>query len=151
MVSQHTVLLIAAAALAGALVAAQGPIFARMAVHAGGPLQTAFIAFGLGLLTIVLLNLAAGSSIPSPAQLRTAPAWTWAGGIIGALMVLLSIIAIPRLGVGTFMTAVICGQLLAAILFDHFGAFGLATRSVDMTVLTGAALLLAGAWLIMHR
>ena len=151
MVSHQTMFLIAAAALAGALVAAQGPIFARMAVHAGGPLQAAFIAFGLGLIAILLLNLVAGCTVPSVTDLRTAPAWTWAGGIIGALMVLLSIIAIPRLGVGTFMTAVICGQLLAAILFDHVGAFGLATRPVDTKALTGAVLLLGGAWLIMHR
>ena len=151
MASCQTLFLILGAALAGALVAAQGPIFARMALHAGGPLQAAFIAFGLGLLAILLLNLMAGSAVPSGADLRAAPAWTWAGGIIGALMVLLSIIAIPRLGVGTFMAAVICGQLLAAILFDHVGAFGLEARPIDTSALTGAGLLFAGAWLIMHR
>lgn len=144
-------LMIAATVVAGALVAAQGPIFARMAVHSGGPLQAALIAFGLGFLVILLLNIVAGSAVPKFEDLRQAPYWTWAGGVIGAVMVLISIVIIPRIGVGAFMSAVICGQLIAALLFDHFGAFDLPAHAITATKLQGAGLMFAGVYLLVFR
>ena len=144
-------IIIVAAIVAGALVAAQGPIFARMAVHSGGPLQAALIAFGLGFLAILIFNVLAGSSVPKVEDLRQAPNWTWAGGVIGAGMVLLSIMAIPRIGVGAFMASVICGQLVAAIFFDHFGVFGLPVNAISTTRLLGATLMFSGVYLIVFK
>lgn len=142
--------LMVAAAVAGGLLAAQGPIFARMAIHAGGALQAGMIAFGLGFLTLAVLHVATGGPLPRLDDLKAAPGWVWFGGVIGAAMVVLSIVAVPRIGVGTFLTAVICGQLLAAIACDHVGAFGMPTRVIDMSKIIGAGLLLLGAYLIVH-
>ncbi len=142
--------LIVAAAVGGGLLAAQGPIFARMAVHAGGALQAGMIAFGLGFLALLVLYLLSGGTVPKLDDLKAAPGWVWFGGLIGAAMVLLSIVAVPRIGVGTFLTAAICGQLLAAIAYDHVGAFGMATRVIDMSKIIGAGLLLLGAYLIVR-
>lgn len=145
------VILVLASVLAGALIAAQGPIFARMASHSGGALQAALIAFGLGFLVILTLIFIAGSAAPKIAELRQAPNWTWFGGVIGAAMVMLSIVAIPRIGVGVFISSVICGQLVAAILLDHFGAFGLEVNSITTAKLFGAGLLLSGLYLIIFK
>lgn len=142
--------LILAAAVGGGLLAAQGPIFARMAVHAGGALQAGMIAFGLGFLALAVLYIATGSTLPRLDDLKAAPGWVWFGGVIGAAMVLLSIVAVPRIGVGTFLTAVICGQLLAAIAYDHVGAFGMPASVIDTSKVIGALLLLVGAYLIVH-
>jgi transporter family-2 protein len=143
--------LVAAAVIAGAMVAAQGPIFARMAQHAGGPLQAAFIAFSLGLAVILLFNLVAASELPQASELTRAPKWVWLGGVIGALMVILSIFAIPKIGVGAFMAAVIFGQLIAAVAFDHFGMFGLTAQPISWARAGGAGLMLAGLWLIVWK
>jgi len=144
-------LLIVAAVFAGAFVAAQGPIFARMAIHAGGPLQAALIAFGLGFLFILFLIVLVGAAVPKLDDLRGAPNWIWAGGVIGAAMVLLSIFAIPRIGVGSFMAAVICGQLIAAVIFDHAGAFGLHPVGLDIVKSLGVMMMLAGGYLIILK
>lgn len=144
-------MLILAAMLAGALVAAQGPIFARMASHSGGVLQSALIAFGLGFLVIFILVFTVGSAAPKIEDMRQAPYWVWFGGVIGAAMVILSIFAIPRIGVGSFMSSVICGQLIAAIFLDHFGVFGLEVNTVTTAKMLGAGLMLSGVYLIILK
>ena len=150
MSSYTPLVIIVAAAIGGGLLAAQGPIFARMAIHAGGALQAGMIAFGLGFLALMVLYVVTGGTLPRLDHLKAAPGWVWFGGVIGAAMVLLSIVAVPRIGVGTFMAAVLCGQLFAAIFYDHVGAFGLPTNAIDTSKIIGAGLLLAGAYLIIH-
>jgi transporter family-2 protein len=46
------------------------------------------------------------------------------------------------------MSLAIGGQLLAALLLDHFGLLGLTPRAVDVERLVGAGLLLGGVYLI---
>ena len=42
----------------------------------------------------------------------------------------------------------ISGQLGATLLFDHFGAFGITPRPIDLTKLMAAALIVIGVVLI---
>ena len=46
------------------------------------------------------------------------------------------------------MSLAIGGQLLAALLLDHFGVLGLAPRAAGIERLVGAGLLLGGVYLI---
>ena len=135
---------------AGALLAAQGPIFARSASYAGGSLQAATLAFAVALAALLLLSLF-GSGLPKASGLVRMPAWLWSGGLIGLTMVLLTLYAVPRIGVASFVAAVVCGQLLAAMAYDHTGAFGLALRPIGLKDLAGALLLLAGLALLVKR
>ncbi len=54
----------------------------------------------------------------------------------------------PRLGVGLFISAVIAGQLIAAVLLDHIGAFGGTHIRVDYIRIAGIAALMVGVVLI---
>ena len=129
---------------AGALLAAQGPIFVRSAGYLGGPIQAATLAFAVGLCALVSLCLLTGGGLPKVEGMARMPAWLWAGGLIGTTMVLLTLYAVPRVGVATFIAAVVCGQLLAAMAYDHVGAFGLQLRRLDLWDIGGAVLLLTG-------
>ena len=129
---------------AGALLAAQGPIFVRSAGYLGGPVQAATLAFAVGLCALLSLCFLTGGGLPKAEGMTRMPAWLWAGGLIGTTMVLLTLYAVPRVGVATFIAAVVCGQLLAAMAYDHVGAFGLELRRLDLWDLGGAVLLLAG-------
>ena len=99
---------------AGALLAAQGPIFARSASHAGGPVQAAILAFGVALAALLVIGLSTGNGFPRAAVLRM-PARIWTGGLIGMAVVLLTIHAVPRIGTGSFVGAIVCGQLIAGL------------------------------------
>jgi len=133
--------LIGMALVAGALLAAQGPILARLAVHAGGPIQAAIVAFGIGLVALLAVCLLSGGTLRMPV-------WVWAGGLIGTSLLVLTLYSVPRIGVTTFAAAVVCGQLIAALAYDHTGAFGIELRKVGMLDLAGVAFLLAGLLMI---
>lgn len=136
------------ALVAGALLAAQGPILARLALYAGGPIQAAIVAFSIGLAALLAVCLLTGGTLPRPAGIVRMPPWVWAGGLIGTGLLVLTLHAVPRIGVTTFAAAVVCGQLIAALAYDHVGAFGLELRRIDLRDLAGVGLLLAGLLLI---
>jgi transporter family-2 protein len=140
--------LILLALAAGALLAAQGPILSRLALHAGGPIQAGIVAFAIGLLALVAACLASGNTLPKADGVLRMPSWIWAGGLIGTGLLLLTLYAVPRIGVTSFAVAVVCGQLLAALAYDHFGAFGLAVRQVGLRDVAGMVFLLAGMAMI---
>jgi len=140
----------ALAVLAGALVAAQGPIYARMAQALGGPVQAALTAFvSAACVLVVLASL--GGVLPRAAELRALPLWVWAGGVLGIMVVAISTLAVPRLGAAGYLVALVAGQMLAGALYDRAGAFGLPQRAPSALNLAGLALVVAGALLATWR
>ena len=133
---------------AGALLSAQGPILTRMAFHAGGPIQAATVAFAVGLCVLLAAGVLAGTGMPRLENVVRMPIWLWAGGLIGTGLLLLTLYAVPRIGVAAFAAAVVCGQLLAALSYDHVGAFGIELRRVGPREMVGTMLLLAGLVMI---
>jgi transporter family-2 protein len=147
----QTPALLLAGALAGAALAAQGPILNRLAAFAGGPIQAAMVAFAIGLAALTLACLAAGAPLPRPGAVARMPLWLWASGLIGTALLLLTLHAVPRTGVAPFTAAVLSGQVLAALLWDRIGLLGLAARPLGAREALGAALLLAGLFLLARR
>lgn len=70
------------------------------------------------------------------------------GGLIGAVYVAAMVFAVPRIGVGVAVMAVIVGQLAMSMAIDHFGLFGLRRIPVDGYRLAGALLLAVALFLI---
>lgn len=136
------------AVLAGTMIAAQGVINGRMAVHMGGPMQAALVSFSVGWLALMALNLAFNHTLPVADAARTAPWWAWAGGLMGAVVVTLAAFAVPRIGVATYVSAFIAGQLTAALFYDHFGLLGQAVREVTPLRFVGVVLMGVGVYLI---
>ena len=136
--------LVVLALLAGALLAAQGPILARLALYAGGPVQAAMVAFAIGLVALTAVCVLSGGALPRPAAIVRMPVWVWAGGLIGTSLLVLTLYAVPRIGVTALAAAVVCGQLVAARAYDHFGAFGLELRRIGPWDSAGVVLLFAG-------
>lgn len=144
---QHLWLVLLAFA-AGALLSAQGPILTRIAFHAGGPIQAATVAFAVGLCVLVAAGMLAGTGVPRLGAVVSMPVWLWMGGLIGTGLLLLTLYAVPRIGVAAFAAAVVCGQLLAALAYDHVGAFGIELRRVGLREMAGMIVLLAGLAMI---
>lgn len=141
-----------AAVTGGMLIAAQGPIYARMSALLGGnPLVVAFLAFALATCALGLMLLAGQPRLPDAGQLRALPWWVWLGGLFGVYQVMVSMQAVPLLGVTLFLMLVILGNLIGAVVFDHQGWFGLPRRPVSPAALIGVGLVLAGAFLTANR
>lgn len=134
------------ALLGGVLVAAQGPIYARLSEGLGRDyLLAVFMAFLSVTLVSGILALASGSfrSLTFVA-LAGLPLWVWLGGIFGAVHVMISMQSIPVLGVTLFLVIVVTGNLMGAAVYDHFGAFGLKQRPFSLGTAIGLGMVILG-------
>jgi transporter family-2 protein len=143
-------LLAAFALVAGALLSVQTGVNAQLRGAVGHPALAALTSFLVG--TVALALYAGSLRLPLPGgSAWGAPWWVWTGGLLGAIYVAGAIVVAPRLGAGLFVGLVVAGQLLAALVLDHFGWLGFPVQSITPWRLAGAVLLIAGAALVGKR
>lgn len=136
------------AVAAGAGVAAQAIINARLRFILGAPVWAATAQFVVGLLMLGVVALVTQQSLPAAGSLARAPWWMWTGGLFGATFILMSVIVTAKLGTALMMASTIVGQLGAALVIDHFGWFGATIIPISPTRVLGAILLAVGVILI---
>jgi bacterial/archaeal transporter family-2 protein len=138
----------ALALLAGAMI----PFQSAMNTQLGKALQspyfaalTVFIVAAIGISGYIFVSKFA---LPTTTQFAAAPKWSYLGGLLGGTYILLIVICAPKLGIGNVTVMVLTGQILAAILIDHFGLLGATIHLLNWKRFTGVALLIAGIYLI---
>lgn len=132
--------------VAGAGLAFQSPINARLRAYAGSPVAGAFISFLVGTALLFVLLFTNTSGLPSLERLKTAPWWIFIGGALGVAYVVSAMISVPHIGAGMLLAATVTGQMVAALVIDHYGWFGLDATSITLKRVAGAALLGAALW-----
>ena len=135
------------ALIAGFLMAVQAPTNAILGKASGSPVVAAFISFVVGTLALGAVAAASSGRFLAP-ELKAVPWYAWLGGFYGAFFVAIAAFGAPKIGVGPLLTAAIGGQLIGAILLDHFGMLGLSRQPVSLEKVAGVALVLFGAWLV---
>jgi bacterial/archaeal transporter family-2 protein len=137
------------ALLAGGLIALQAPINAEAAGRLGNPLAAATLSFCVGTAGLLALSLLLARQSTQLSALSTLPLYVLiGGGLLGAMYVTVNLILAPRIGVAAIMALGIAGQLIAALLLDRFGAFGLAERGLTAGRVGGALLVMVGALMV---
>lgn len=144
MTTPHALLLIAT--LAGIAVALQGQFMGTMNRHAG-TLTTMLATYGSGALLAAVLWL---SRRPPVSGIRHVPWYAWSAGALGLVIVGGIGYAAPRLGLSRTLIVTVGAQLAAAMVIEHFGWAGAVPRPVDAARLAGAALTVAGVWLVVR-
>ncbi len=135
------------AAVAGAMTALQPPTNAMLARAMGSPISAALISFLIGSAALALF-VALAPTRPDAGAMRALPWYAWVGGLYGAFFVAVAAFAAPRLGVGTLVVALVAGQLVTAVLLDHFGVLGLERQPLSLARAAGLLLVVAGAVLV---
>jgi transporter family-2 protein len=120
----------------------------RLAI--GSPVIATIVNFGVGLAALVLLAIASGARVV-PGSVATVPAWAWFGGLLGASYVAATTVLGPRLGAAALLALTLAGQMVAALVVDHYGIIGFPQSPITASRLAGAALLVVGVLLIMRR
>ena len=143
----ETILTIAIGLIGGIAVGTQAPIAGAMGARVGGAASSLIVHLGGTLASLLLLLTRGGEQI---GQWRSLPWYMLGCGAFGLVLYLTLTHTIPRLGAGTAVTLVIVGQLLAALLIDHFGAFDIAVKQIDASRVVAAVLLLTGAFLMVR-
>jgi transporter family-2 protein len=136
------------AAFAGAVVPFQSAINAHLARGLGHPLWATLASLLVSVLVLLPVIVALRLPLPSLAFIAKAPLWLWTGGAFGACFVALAVMLLPKLGASGFVALALAGQMLASMLLDHFGLFGLTPKPLTLPRVLGALLLLAGVGLI---
>ncbi|MFT4014961.1 MAG: DMT family transporter [Paracoccus sp. (in: a-proteobacteria)] len=134
--------------IGGFCIALQAPINAALARQVQSPLVAAAISFAVGFLILALLAVGLGQA-RGVARLMGAEWWMLAGGALGAFYVWSMVWSLPRLGALSALCAVALGQILAAMLLDRLGAFGLPMREISVPRILAAVMV--GGGLILSR
>ncbi len=137
-----------AVVLGGIAVALQAPVNAALARELGGPVPAAAVSFGVGFVVLLVIAVAQGQGAAF-LKLPQVPGWMLFGGCLGAWYVLCAVWGVTHLGVLTLVSALILGQMTAAMVIDATGALGMAVREITPTRIAAAGLVMAG--LILSR
>ena len=117
------------------------------------PVLSAVVSFAVGGLLLVILmglGLFGGTGAGLPA-FRLAPWWAFLGGVCGAVYVVASVVAVPRIGAAATVCATVLGQQVISLLFDTFGWLGVPRTPLTPGRVVGAVLLFAGVVLMQRK
>jgi bacterial/archaeal transporter family-2 protein len=132
--------------VAGGLAAIQPPANAVLAKHVSD-LGAAFISLVISLVIITVLLVLAGH----PGRLGELGGFRFTyllGGIAGATIVGVSLVAVRPLGAGGLIALLVAAQLVISVLADRFGWFGLHHVGIGPGRLAGLLLVIGGTVLI---
>ncbi len=135
------------AALAGTLLAIQANVNAGLRTQLGHPVLATLVSFIVGTFSLAIWALALRLPLPSTSMSEIAW-WRWTGGVLGALYLASVVFLVPKLGSATLFGLVIFGQLVASVVIDHFGWFGLPPHTLNPQRIAGVLLMMAGVWFI---
>jgi transporter family-2 protein len=138
-------------ALGGAGLTIQVAWNARLRTSTASPVLTAIISVFVTLLSLALLWASGATNRGSIPAFNALPKWAWFGGVFAAYYLVASLIAIPKLGAAVVFSLVIAGQMVAALILDSTGAFGVAQIPLSTSRVLGTAVLLIGVILIQKQ
>lgn len=144
---EFTFLLVLAFAV-GMLAPMQAGMNVKIGKALNDPFYAALISFAVGtagLLAYALIGRVDFSAIRTVSGVH----WgLWLAGLLGAFYVTATIVLTPRLGTALTFGLVVAGQLVMAVVIDHFGLFGMPIQPVNWFRIAGIALIVGGTMLI---
>ncbi len=132
-------LLIGLIALSGVGLPVQDALNAQLRGALKSPMLGALLSFVVG--TVVLGVFVAFGVLGHGklSELSKTHWWVWlGGGLLGAFAVTIGLIGIPKVSAGIVIAATVLGQLLSAVVIDHFGWFGVPRVPLNPWRIAGA-------------
>lgn len=136
---------------AGIAITIQSGINSQLRSAIQHPLLAAFISFVVGTVALALLLMFSKDNLPALSQYSSIDWYKYTGGLLGAFVVTVTLISVSQIGAGNMFVLIVAGQLITAVLMDHFGVLGMKANPVNLQKVVGICLLVAGAWLVNKR
>src|SRR4051794_24139275 len=124
----------------GALIALQPPVNSELGKRTT-ILAAAFISTAISAVVMGLILVAAGES-RHVRRIPHIPVVYLTGGLLGAVLVSVSLVTVRTLGAGGVVAATVTGQLVVSAILDRVGFLGLGRGGLTPARLLGFALLL---------
>jgi transporter family-2 protein len=114
-----------------------------------GIIEAAFVSFLVGTIFLFIIyivtrkgNLLAALDLPK---------WQLTGGLLGAIYIMIMVIAVPRVGMAAALITLIVGQVTTSTLIDHFGLIGDRNIPIDLKRVCGLVLMAAAVFLFYKK
>lgn len=137
--------------IAGVSMSIQSGVNGQLRAALGQPLVAAFISFLSGTVTLLLLLLVTRTGFPGMQELGAVSLYKYTGGMLGVIVVTFVILSVQQVGASNMFVLIIAGQLITALLMDHFGILGLRLNPVNFQKMAGILLVVAGAYLVTRK
>jgi transporter family-2 protein len=131
---------------AGLLVGLQPPANAALSKHVGD-LGAAFVSLAVSLMIVAILLVLLGHPGRLAGLTGIKPVHL-VGALGGAVVVLVGVVAVKPLGAGAVIAVLVAGQLVASVIADRLGWFGLAHVGIGPGRVLGVVLVCAGTLLV---
>lgn len=137
--------------LAGIAITTQAGVNSGLRGAVGSPILAAFISFVVGTIALGVLVLVTAQPFPT-LQNMTEISWDkYLGGILGATFVTIIIISAKKISAGNLFALVVAGQLVTALIYDHFGLLGFKQTPATSVRIVGVLFLIVGAYLVNRK
>ncbi|KAB2495159.1 DMT family transporter [Priestia endophytica] len=131
--------------IGGIVLSAQSSVNGKLSRKAG-TIETTLFTFITGTLFLVLIILFFGQG--NILAIMEAPKWQLSAVFLGVAYLLLTVIAVPRIGVIATNIGTIIGQLIIGMIIDHFGWFGGLEIHIDGKRLAALAFMLLALYFV---
>lgn len=138
------------AALSGVAMAIQGTLNSYMSKIIG-QLEATFMVHIIGLIAVVIVLFGFKLGQGHLDKLGQVPWYGYLGGIISVLIIYGVVASMPKVGVANATTAIIVGQVTAALIIDSTGLLGFEKCPLTWIKGLGVALLAIGAKLMLAK
>src|SRR5690349_8177895 len=117
----------------GVALTVQASINGQLRVAINSPLQATLISFLVGTVFLILALVIARESIPSLQEFSQIEWYKYTGGLLGAFIVMGTILSIKNINPSTLFALIVAGQLITAIAVEHFGLLSVKQSSINFS------------------
>jgi len=139
--------LIAFTCIVGMLLPIQAAANAGVSRYFGDVAYAVLISFIVGIILVSCYILITKPTLNSNLSCSQIPSYILFGGLISVIYTAAITFLSPRLGVGNTLFVIIVGQMMAALIVDHFGVMGSLTHEIDRKRIIGVVLMIVGVFL----
>lgn len=130
----------------------QASISARLSSYSKTPLTASFIAFSLGTVILLIINLIVDPRGISVGIDFSYPLYVFIGGAIAGIgFHVTNIILFSKLGASVTTIVTVTGQMILGILIDNFGWFGVPANPISITRTIGTIIMILAISLVQPK
>ncbi|BDD00352.1 DMT family transporter [Persicobacter psychrovividus] len=138
------------AVLIGAIASIQVGVNSSLKLTTGNALYATFTNFTVGWIAVFILVLieSKGNLGMVFGTILSADKWKLVGGLLGASFVTSLVIIAPKIGMTSTLTLVIAGQIILAMILDHFGWLGMHQQPISWMKIIGVMIMVVGVYIV---
>ena len=134
--------------LAGVAMTVQSGINSQLRQAINNPMLAAFISFFTGTIALIIILLFSRQPLPGLQTYAGVDWYKYIGGLLGVFVVTVAIFSVREIGASNMFVLIVAGQLLTALVMDHYGVLGLRANPITLQKVMGIVLVIGGAYLV---